>query len=99
MWFAVSEEQLIDSSKAVARRAARNGVSVSWTQFEAMPHCFATLTELNRSKQAGLLFEKLARFCRECLEVNEQIEQNARAVTISFKDAAESPLELDSEID
>ena len=29
MWFAVGEEQLIDSSKAVARRAARDGVSVT----------------------------------------------------------------------
>lgn len=28
MWFAVGEEQLIDSSKAVARQAARDGVSV-----------------------------------------------------------------------
>ena len=33
------------------------------------------------------------------MEVNEKLEQNVRAVTISFKDAAESPLELDSEID
>ena len=29
MWFAVGEEQLIDSSKAVARRAARDGVRVT----------------------------------------------------------------------
>ena len=99
MWFAVGEEQLIDSSKAVACRAARDGVSVSWTQFKAMRHCFATLPGLNRSKQAGLLFEKLAGFCRECVEVNEELEHKVRAVTISFKDAAESPLELDSEID
>lgn len=57
------------------------------------------MSGLNRSKQADLLFEKLARFCRESMEANEKLEQNVRAVMISFKDAAESPLELDSEID
>ena len=60
---------------------------------------FATLPGLNRSKQAGLLFEKLAGFLRECVEVDEGLEQSVRAVTINFEDAAESPLELDSEID
>ena len=84
MWFAVGEEQLIDSSKAVARRAAGDGVRVTWTQFEAMPHCFATLPGLNRSKQAEILFGKLAGFCRECVEVEEELGQNVRAVTISF---------------
>ena len=99
MWFAVGEEQLIDSSKAVARRAARDGVSVTWIQFEAMPHCFATLPGLNRSRQADILFEKLGRFCRECVEGEEELGQNVRAVTVSFKDAEELPLELDSEIE
>ena len=64
-----------------------------------MPHCFATLPGLNRSKQADLLFEKLARFCRDCMEANREFDQNVRAVTISFKDAAESPLELDGEVE
>ena len=49
--------------------------------------------------QADMLFEKIARFCRESVEVEEELEQNVRAVTISFKEAAESPLELDSEIE
>ena len=99
MWFAVGEEQLIDSSKAVARRAARDGVNVTWMQFEAMPHCFSTLPGLNRSKQAEMCFERWGEFCRNCLEANEKMEQNVKAVTITFKDAEEGPLELDSEMD
>ncbi len=97
MWFAVGEEQLIDSSKAVARRAAQDGVSVTWTQFEAMPHCFATLPGLNRSKQAKMCFDQWARFCRTSGEAIGEVRQNVKAVKIGFKDAEAQPLELDSE--
>ncbi len=99
MWFAVGEEQLIDSSKAVARRAARDGVNVTWMQFEAMPHCFATLPGLNRSKQAEMCFERWGGFCRDCLDMDEKTQQNVKAVAVTFKDAEEGPLELDSEMD
>ncbi len=97
MWFAVGEEQCIDSSKAVARRAARDGVNVFWMQFEAMPHCFATLPGLNRSKQAKLCFDSWGRFCRECVEVDGTSEHNVKAIEIGFKDAEERPIELDNE--
>ena len=97
MWFAVGDEQLVDSSKAVARRAARDGVSVTWTQFEAMPHCFATLPGLNRSKQAELCFEQWGRFCRACVQGNEDLGSSVRAVIIGFKNAEEKPFELDGE--
>ena len=68
MWLASGEEQFIDGGKAVARRAAQQGVSVTWTQFEAMPHCFVALPELNRSRQAEMLMVKWATFCRECAD-------------------------------
>ena len=92
-------EQLMDSSKAVARRAAQDrGVRVTWTHFDAMSHCFATLPPLNRSRQADV-FEKLAKVCRECVEVNKKLEQNVSALAIIFKDAAETLPELDGEVD
>lgn len=97
MWFAVGEEQCIDSSKAVARRAARDGVSITWMQFEAMPHCFATLPGLTQSKQAELCFENWGRFCRECAEANRKIERDVKASIIGFKNTEKQPLELDSE--
>lgn len=97
MWFAVGEEQLVDSSRAVARRAARDGVNVSWLQFEAMPHCFATLPGLNRSQQAALCFDRWGTFCRECVEINRKPERSVKAVEIGFKNADERPIQLDSE--
>ena len=97
MWFAVGEEQCIDSSKAVARRALRDGVSVTWLQFEAMPHCFPALPGLSRSKQAELCFEKWGAFCRECVGKANGNVRNAKTCIIDFKNVEERPLDLDSE--
>lgn len=40
MWLGYGEEMLADEGKAVASLAAKQGVTVIWEQFEAMPHCF-----------------------------------------------------------
>ena len=40
MWFACGQEQTVDSAKVVAQTAARQGVSVVFKEYEAMPHCF-----------------------------------------------------------
>ena len=99
MWFAVGEEQLIDSSKAIARRAARDGVDVTWTEFEAMPHCFATLPGLNRSKQANICFEQWGRFCRGCVDGNRAVGPRVRSIAVGFKDVEQKPIEIDGEMD
>lgn len=39
------EEMLADEGKVFAQRAARQGVTVVWEQYEAMPHCFALMLE------------------------------------------------------
>ena len=36
---------LLDEGKAVARRTMRQGVSVVWEEWEAMPHCFAQVLQ------------------------------------------------------
>ncbi|KAL8768653.1 MAG: hypothetical protein Q9209_005212 [Squamulea sp. 1 TL-2023] len=61
MWFAYGEEMLADEGKAVASLAARQGVTVIWEQFEAMPHCFTLLFE---NLEAGRTsFRNWAAFC------------------------------------
>ena len=68
IWLASGEELFADGAKAVARRAALQGVDVTWTQFQAMPHCFPTVPGLNQTAQARLLMKKWGKFCRECVE-------------------------------
>lgn len=45
LWFGYGQEMMLDEGRAVARRAARQGVSVVWDEWEAMPHCFAQLLQ------------------------------------------------------
>lgn len=45
LWFCYGQEMLLDEGKAVARRATRQGVSVVWEEWEAMPHCFAQVLQ------------------------------------------------------
>ncbi|MCJ1405444.1 hypothetical protein MMC11_008672 [Xylographa trunciseda] len=40
MWFAGGQERFADSAKVVAEQAARQGVSVRYEEYEAMPHDF-----------------------------------------------------------
>lgn len=40
LWFGYGQEMLVDEGRAVAARAAKQGVSVVWDEWEAMPHCF-----------------------------------------------------------
>ena len=96
MWFAAGTELAIDGAKAVARRAAKQGVKVTWLQFEAMPHCFATLPGFNRTKQARLFMERWAEFCRECVE-EPKGQARIIATMVSFKDAKERPIQLENE--
>ena len=96
IWLAGGEELFSDGAKAVARRAASQDVSVTWTQFEAMPHCFPIVPGLTRSKQAQVLMEKWATFCRECVNGALIGRQKVKASKVGFKDAREQPIELES---
>ena len=60
------EELLADEDAAVAARLARQGVTVAWEQFEAMPHCFAMIFEAHG---AGPLFlDKWAAFVKAAVD-------------------------------
>ena len=45
VWLGYGTECLTDEGKVVARRIARQGGTVVWQEYEAMPHCFALIFE------------------------------------------------------
>lgn len=99
IWLASGDELFSDGAKLVARKAALQGISVTWTNFEAMPHCFPTVPGLTRSRQSQVLMERWAMFCRECVDGTILGRQRVRASKIAFENAEESPIELEDHDD
>jgi hypothetical protein len=66
VFFAVGEEMLSDEGAVVAQRMARQGVTVVWEQYEAMPHCFALIFE--KSAGTAICFGAWAEFCKDVTE-------------------------------
>ena len=95
IWLAGGEELFLDGAKAVARKAASQDVNVTWTQFEAMPHCFPIIPGLTHSRQAQMLMEKWATFCRECVNGGLIGRPKVTASRVGFKDIKEQPIELE----
>lgn len=98
MWFAVGDEQFVDASRAVARRAAQQGVQVDWIQFEAMPHCFAKLPGLDTGWQSITCMQKWATFCKACVEPKNRDHGDrprVKAVRVDYSSGAESEISLD----
>ena len=96
MWFGGGQEQFYDGAKAIARRAARQGVSVTWLEFEAMPHCFPTLPGLSRMKQSTMLMERWAAFCTRCVQKPTRLPTSPTASRIQFADLAELKIPLET---
>ncbi|KAL8704483.1 MAG: hypothetical protein Q9201_002358 [Fulgogasparrea decipioides] len=61
MWLGYGEEMMADEGKSVAALAAKQGVTVLWEQFEAMPHCFSMIFEQLEAGQK--CFKDWADFC------------------------------------
>ncbi|KAI4137609.1 MAG: hypothetical protein LQ341_005071 [Variospora aurantia] len=97
MWFAVGDEQIVDGSWAVARRAALQGVQVDWVRFQAMPHCFATLPGLDTAWQAKACMQKWAAFCRACVEPQDRGRPRVKAIRVDFSSGREMEVELEDE--
>ena len=93
--FIVGEELFSDAANAVARRAAQQGVQVDWIQFQAMPHCFATLPGLDTSSQAKTCMRKWAAFCKDCVEPGDIKRPKVNAVKIEFRDGTENKIALE----
>lgn len=74
LFFSLGQEMLRDEDAVLAQRAAAQGVSVVWREFEAMPHCFAILLEHNPG--AAVHYAEYASFCREVVERAGSIATN-----------------------
>lgn len=96
MWLASGEEVFADGAKAVARRAARDSINVTWTEYEAMPHCFPSVPGLTKSKQSLVLMERWASFCKDCANGAFSDGPRAMASKVSFPDAKEQATELET---
>ncbi|KFY28291.1 hypothetical protein V493_03004 [Pseudogymnoascus sp. VKM F-4281 (FW-2241)] len=78
--FVVSgEEMLADEGKAFAQKAAAQGVTVVWEQYEAMPHCFALLLEGNSA--GAMSFGSWAEFVKMAVQNPGEIEMGAEFIT------------------
>ncbi|KAF1959895.1 acetyl-hydrolase [Byssothecium circinans] len=66
VFFSVGQEMLRDEAAVLARRLHSQGVKVAWREFEAMPHVFAVILEVNPASRVH--YEEYARFCREAVE-------------------------------
>ena len=65
MWFCCGEEMLVDNSRVITQRAANQGCTVLWVEYEAMPHCFPFILDVPQKIQS---FKRWARFCYTCVE-------------------------------
>lgn len=66
IWLGYGQEMLLDDGKYVAAQAAKQGVSVVWEEWEAMPHAFALV--LKGIPQSKKFFKDWAAFCSRVVE-------------------------------
>ena len=81
MWFCCGEEMLVDNSRVIAQRAANQGCTVIWAEYDAMPHCFPFLFNL---PQTDHTFKMLARFCDACVEKPNSLRSQGIRVATSM---------------
>ncbi|MCJ1391462.1 hypothetical protein MMC18_004326 [Xylographa bjoerkii] len=68
MWLSYGEEMLVDEGKFIAQRAADQGVTVLFEEYEAMPHNFPVLPVLNKLWQSERCYKAWASFCTACMK-------------------------------
>ncbi|PKX93487.1 alpha/beta hydrolase [Aspergillus novofumigatus IBT 16806] len=70
------EELLTDECKVFAQMAARQGVTVVWEQYEAMPHCFAHILQGTLTSSQSL--ESYASFVTRAVQNPSEITTNGK---------------------
>ncbi|KAL2111730.1 hypothetical protein VUR80DRAFT_9451 [Thermomyces stellatus] len=83
------EEKLTDEGKLFAQKAARDGATVVWEQYEAMPHCFALVLE--GTAEAASYFQGWTRFVERISE-GEPVETTGEF--IEAKTVARRPVNV-----
>lgn len=88
MFFMTGEELLTDENKVVATRAAEQGVTVVWEQYEAMPHVFTMI--FPDLKTSARCLSSVGYFAQNC--VKGDVESSA--TWIAIKTGKESTVEI-----
>ncbi len=73
---------LVDNSKVIAQRAADQGCTVVWAEYDAMPHCFPFIFNVPQKDHS---FERWARFCCACVEHPNSLRSEGIRVDTSMK--------------
>ncbi|TAQ89016.1 hypothetical protein B7494_g2671 [Chlorociboria aeruginascens] len=90
LWIETGQELLSDENKFMATKAASEGVTVVFEEYEAMPHCFAmVLPSLPASRRC---FDGWAAFVRDAVKNPENME--TRGTRIHAKTLIETPIDL-----
>lgn len=85
LWLACGEERGADGVKLIAQKAARQGVAVSFVEYEAMPHCWTSV--LRRYPHSERAMKQWAMACVEMVKGNF----STRAEAVAF-DSLETKL-------
>jgi acetyl esterase/lipase len=73
------EEMLADEDAAFAQKLVKQGVTVVWEQYEAMPHCFAMMLEGH--KGGNMFFDEWAGFIKTAVEKPGDLKTRGTIVT------------------
>jgi len=82
MWFCCGEEMLVDNSRVIAQRAANQGCTVIWAEYDAMPHCFPFIFDIPQTDHS---FKRWARFCSACVETPGSLRSEGVNVDTSMQ--------------
>ena len=88
--FLYGEEMLADECKILAANAAKQGVSVTSEQWEAMPHCFAMI--FIGSPMAKRCFADYASFCKVVIK---GVEPETRGLWFAARTQKETEVEVE----
>jgi acetyl esterase/lipase len=93
MWIETGEELLSDEDRHVAMSAAKQGVTVVYEEYKAMPHCFAMV--LQGTEGARKCFSNWAQFIKAAVEQPDSLKtQGTRFEAKTLKETTLDVLEL-----
>lgn len=78
LWMCTGQECLSDEDCIVAARAAEQGVTVQFEEYDAMPHCFGMLMPFLPT--ANRCMRSWGDFCRKCVEEPNSLKTNGTFV-------------------
>ncbi|KAF2791492.1 acetyl-hydrolase [Melanomma pulvis-pyrius CBS 109.77] len=83
LFFSLGEEMLRDEDAVLAQRVVKQGGTVVWREFEAMPHCFGMMLEYLPAAVTHV--EEFAKFCRDVVEKGGEMVSSGEVVLVKGK--------------